>query len=495
MVRTDPRLLDRLIENLVSNAIKYTATGKVLLGCRRLGSNLSIQVWDTGIGIPEDKLASIFEEYYQIDNAAMERRRGLGLGLALVQRIAHLLGHALEVRSTYGKGSVFAVTVPLAHTARDARGRPPLMPLAPRTPNPAAAVLLVEDDVAVRESLQIFLGLEGCAVTTAGTAEEALALVADGTVRPVIVIVDRNLPGAMNGPSLVKELARILPEAVPAIVLTGDQSAEAAREIAELGAEHVLKPVAPEKLAVLMQRLLKGRQGGAALPGTAPVPAAATVQQAQSGATIHVVDDDPSVRKAMQALLQRLGYAVETWATAEALLAGHQPRDLECLLVDVSMPGMNGLQLQEALHERRIAAPVIVMTGRQEVPVAVQAMRAGAVDFLEKPVAGERLLEALERALELGARASDAASARAAVESRRARLTPRERQVCDLIVEGLSTKEVAARLGISPRTVENQRARVMEKMGAGSLAALVRTALSADPAGLDLAIPSKGAVP
>ena len=116
-VSSDPRLLEQMIRNLLSNAVKYTESGKVLLGCRRRGDRLRIEVWDTGPGVPKEQLQAIFEEFHQLDNAARERNRGLGLGLAIVQRLAHLLGHAVDVRSRVGKGSAFSVEVPLSHEA------------------------------------------------------------------------------------------------------------------------------------------------------------------------------------------------------------------------------------------------------------------------------------------------------------------------------------------------------------------------------------------
>ena len=112
-IRSDPRLLEQMIRNLLSNALKYTRRGKVLLGCRRRDGMLSIEVWDTGIGIPDAELQAIFEEYHQLDNAARERSRGLGLGLSIVQRLGNLLGHRVRVRSQPGKGSVFAIEVML----------------------------------------------------------------------------------------------------------------------------------------------------------------------------------------------------------------------------------------------------------------------------------------------------------------------------------------------------------------------------------------------
>ena len=118
-VRSDPRLLAQMIRNLVSNAVKYTETGKVLLGCRRRTNTLRIEVWDTGSGIPAEQLSAIFEEFHQLDNPARERSKGLGLGLAIVQRLAELLGHTIDVRSRPGKGSVFSVEVPLGNGRAD----------------------------------------------------------------------------------------------------------------------------------------------------------------------------------------------------------------------------------------------------------------------------------------------------------------------------------------------------------------------------------------
>jgi two-component system, chemotaxis family, CheB/CheR fusion protein len=154
-VRSDPRLLEQMIRNLLSNAVKYTNEGKILLGCRRRGDMLRIEVWDTGIGIPEEQLQAIFEEFHQLDNSARERGKGLGLGLAIVERLADLLGHAVDVRSRPGKGSVFAVEVPLGRDASPWQPRPD-----PRerkeVAQQAGAILIVEDDPSVREMLARF---------------------------------------------------------------------------------------------------------------------------------------------------------------------------------------------------------------------------------------------------------------------------------------------------------------------------------------------------
>ena len=195
--------------------------------------------------------------------------------------------------------------------------------------------------------------------------------------------------------------------------------------------------------------------------------------------TVFVVDDDAPVRDSLAFLLEAAGFPVRTFASAEAFLDALRPDWQGCLLTDVRMPGLSGVELQETLSRRGVELPVIVMTGHGDVPLAVRAMKAGAVDFLEKPFDDAQLIERLEQC-----RAEDAARrARRAARARRRealeRLTPRERQVLACLVAGKPNKIIAAELGISPRTVEVHRARVLEKLGARSLPELVRIALEA----------------
>ena len=166
---SDQALLEQMIRNLISNAFKYTRQGKVLLGCRRFAGAVRIEVWDTGIGIPERDLKAIFEEYHQVDNAARERSRGLGLGLPIVQRLGDLLGHRIRVRSTLGKGSVFAIEIarPPDQKAEASITVPAelLAAAAPHHPAPGS-ILLIEDDPDIAELLELFLKGEGHRVTT-----------------------------------------------------------------------------------------------------------------------------------------------------------------------------------------------------------------------------------------------------------------------------------------------------------------------------------------
>ena len=195
---------------------------------------------------------------------------------------------------------------------------------------------------------------------------------------------------------------------------------------------------------------------------------------------VHVVDDDASVRDSLMVLLESAGYAVRAYDSAVAFLQAASDRTAGCVLTDVQMPELNGLELQRRMSEQGIRLPVIVMTGHGDVPIAVEAMKAGAADFLEKPFDDEQLLTAVSGAVAINRRVRDEAAAVADTMRRLATLTPREREVLDHLVAGQPNKTIAYDLGSSPRTVEVHRARVMEKMGARSLPELVRMTIAAE---------------
>jgi two-component system response regulator FixJ len=194
--------------------------------------------------------------------------------------------------------------------------------------------------------------------------------------------------------------------------------------------------------------------------------------------TVYVVDDDPDVRDSLRLLLEASDFTVDVFDSALTFL--EQPHASHaCVVTDVRMPGMDGLALQEELARRSEALPVIVMTGHADVPLAVKAMRAGAIDFLEKPFAQDALVASIKRALELQSQSLNRNAVAEAAAEVLAQLTERERQVFELLVAGKPNKVIAFELDISPRTVEIHRARVMEKCGGRSLADLVRLALTA----------------
>lgn len=201
--------------------------------------------------------------------------------------------------------------------------------------------------------------------------------------------------------------------------------------------------------------------------------------------TVYLVDDDEALRRATSRLMTAAGFAVVAFASAEEYLAALDPAAPGCLLLDLSMPGLDGLELQRVLAERGAAPPIIFLSGHADVSASVRAMKGGAVDFLEKPVDDEVLIAALDRALDRDATLRRERTSRTQLERRYANLTPREREVLALIVAGKLNKQAASALGIAERTIKLHRSRVLEKMGAPSLADLVRMAeqLGVGPSG------------
>jgi RNA polymerase sigma factor (sigma-70 family) len=195
--------------------------------------------------------------------------------------------------------------------------------------------------------------------------------------------------------------------------------------------------------------------------------------------TVFVVDDDQAMRSSLQWLIESMGMHVETYESAQAFLDAYYPGRAGCLLLDVRMPGMSGLELQAYLarHEHRI--PVIIITGHGDVSMAVKAMKNGAADFIEKPFDDEALIVSIRNALQHDVKQRALRAQRADIAARMSELTPREHEVMAMVTDGKSNKEIATALGVSAKTVEVHRARVMDKMRADSLAELVRMVMIA----------------
>ncbi len=195
-------------------------------------------------------------------------------------------------------------------------------------------------------------------------------------------------------------------------------------------------------------------------------------------ATIFVVDDDREVREALQLLFESVGLGVELFESGQAYIDRADLSRPGCLVVDIRMPGMSGLELQARLAAERIHPPIIIITGHGDVPMAVRAVQAGAADFIEKPFNDQALLDSVHRAIEWDAEQRGEASRLADIQARLERLTPREREVLELVIAGKRNKVIAADLGVSQSTVEAHRAKVMEKMEAKTLSDLMRMMLA-----------------
>ena len=249
VVYSDKRMLEEMLRNLLSNSVRYTDQGRLLLGCRRAGDKICIEVWDSGIGIAGDQLPHIFDEYYQGVEAA--QRGGFGLGLAIVRRLGDVLNHGIDVRSAPGKGTCVSIEVPLGQTPVHGETAPDQH--SPRN-SFVGTVLVIEDEVSVRSAMARLLKLKGIATSMVATGDDAVALVMEG-FRPDLVLSDYNLRGSMNGVESVKALRSALASDVPAIVMTGDVQSKTVDAIASHDVSVLIKPFLAEELLQLMARL------------------------------------------------------------------------------------------------------------------------------------------------------------------------------------------------------------------------------------------------
>jgi two-component system CheB/CheR fusion protein len=381
------------------------------------------------------------------------------------------------VRSLQGKGSVFSIEVPLTPGGQPAAPHP-----QPRAAEEASAqtaprggvILIIEDDPEVREHLELFLNEEGYRTSMAVDGHAALALLARGTPSPDLVLADYNLPNGMNGVQISQKLRQEVGRQIPFIILTGDISTETLRDIALHDCVHLHKPVKLHDLTRAIEKLLAKPPEPLVLPAQAHEGPSAS-----GGATIIAVDDDDLVLETIRAVLEDDGRVVETYASCEAFLKAFDPGKSACLLIDAYLPGMSGLELLEKLHEDGHRLPAIMITGNADVHMAVRAMKAGALDFIEKPIGREELILGIDRALELSKDSGKLTKLREEAAVHLAALTPRQRDVMERVLAGQPSKNIAADLNISQRTVENHRAAIMKRTGSKSLPALARLALLA----------------
>jgi PAS domain S-box-containing protein len=249
LVDSDPGLLDRLLRNLLTNAVRHTEAGKILVGCRRAGASVRVEIWDTGVGIPEDQLDMIFEEFHQVGNPARDRREGLGLGLAIVHRLSNLLHHPVAVRSKEGQGSCFAVSLPLAGEHAPAEMT---LPADEQSDVAGAIVVGIDDEADIREALELLLTGWGYDAVVAGSAVEAIAKLEQEHKSPELVVADYRLKLGHTGADAILAIRHVWGGEVPGFLLTGDTGPDRLREAAASGFEVMHKPIQPEKLRIMV---------------------------------------------------------------------------------------------------------------------------------------------------------------------------------------------------------------------------------------------------
>jgi len=253
VVETDPVLLERILRNLISNAVRHTDRGRVLVGARRRGGRLVVEVWDTGPGIAADQQDRVFEEYYQLGNPERDRRKGLGLGLAITRRLSALLDCPVTLSSEPGRGSVFRVSIPLAHGATAAPA-----PIEPAAPARSGLVFVIDDERLVQESMADLLPAWGYDVLAAGSGEALLAR-ADPDRPPDLLICDWRLSGGETAPAAIARVRAAYGSRLPVLLITGDTAPDRLRAAHATGLVLLHKPVAPGKLRAALGNLIARR--------------------------------------------------------------------------------------------------------------------------------------------------------------------------------------------------------------------------------------------
>jgi two-component system, sensor histidine kinase len=252
VVRSDPVLMERILRNLIANAVRYTAHGRVVVGCRRRSGSIRVEVWDTGPGIPYAQQDKVFQEYFQLENPERDRAKGLGLGLAIVRRLTDLLESELLLRSRPGRGSCFSVVMPLSRGApEESEATPKRFAGTIKLP----LVLVIDDEAAILDGMRTLLTSWGHGVVTAESGEEMLGRLAQNPLRPDLIICDYRLRGGENGIEIIDRLRSEYNEPIPAMLITGDTAENRLVEAQASGLLLLHKPVSNSKLRAAIANL------------------------------------------------------------------------------------------------------------------------------------------------------------------------------------------------------------------------------------------------
>jgi len=256
-IHSDAHMLGRILRNFISNALRYTAKGRVLVGCRRKGQHLSIQVWDTGRGIPESRLQDIFKEFKQLDHHQRSVNQGVGLGLAIVDRLAGMLNHSIVVRSWPESGSMFSVEVPLVDTPTPVF--PKVTAVRPLNNLEGACILVLDNNDDILVSMEVLLRQWGCTVYLARGQQEAVELCKAESLRPDVILADYHLDSNQTGTDAVLAMRACAQQNIPAVIITADHSDESSQLFKNLKMPMLNKPLKPAKLRALLSHMLINR--------------------------------------------------------------------------------------------------------------------------------------------------------------------------------------------------------------------------------------------
>jgi FixJ family two-component response regulator/chemotaxis methyl-accepting protein methylase len=472
-IRSDPHLLMLLIRRLLMSTVKHTVGGRILLGCRRRRSSLRIDIISTGMRISEAELSEAFRDETTKDSSRA-KSSSVERDFSIVQPLSRLLRHSVLVRSQRAGNASLSVEVPLSavQLSGDRDSRDFDAQEVARGNTRGRRILLVESDPEARRLLELVLGEEGYETKAVGDGIAALDAVARSSIWPDLILTSYRLPKGVNGLQLSTKLRDESGRRIPVILLSGGKQMEVLQMIAFPNSVHLRKPVATRELIRSVRHLL-----------SQPVELGTQSEQDRPSGDqqrpIYVVDGNGDVRDAIRRVLEDDGRAVEAFASCEDFLASFKPGHGACLLVDARFPGMSGLELLQHLRAAGHHIPAIMMANYSDMATAVQAMKTGAADFVEKPIGRAELLASVDRVFDRLRDPAENASWGQTESEDISGLTPRQVEVMRMVLSGKPSKNIAADLRISRRTVEKHRAEIMRRTGARSLPELARIAFAA----------------
>ncbi|WLD64432.1 response regulator [Pseudomonas sp. OVF7] len=475
-VRSLPEGLRQVLSSLMYNLMHANRNSRLTLGARRHLQWLSLELWCSGC---ESREAALRIVSMPVHAPFLPDAYGRAGALSTYE-LSAMLGAQLQVRYSPGKATLISISVPSARSSVR-----PKTAIKPPITASHRLLLVVEPQALLREMLCCGLGSLGYQTAAVSDGAAALAWLARSGLQPDLVLTEHALAPAMDGVQLVQRLRDQFNRTTPAIVLTADTQRQVAHAVLAADCMLLRKPVSLNTLRATLGTALSAAATGHA-PGALP---------ASSGAVIYVVDEDEALRNNLRRVLEAQGYPVRDAAGAEQFFERYPGDQRGCLVIEARPSGISGLEVVGRLRARGDELPIIMISGNSRVADVVDAMKAGVCDFIEKPFRYQQLLTSLTNALANQADTQGFKALRQAAIDHISHLTPRQRQIMEMVLDGHPSKNIAFELGISQRTVEKHRASIMSRTEAKSIPELARIALAAGEKALSAAGHGKGLTP
>ncbi|MFS2160445.1 response regulator [Pseudomonas sp. Pseusp122] len=456
--------LRQVLSSLMYNLMATTRNTRLTLGCRRHPEWLSIELWFSGC---ESREAALRIVSMPVHAPFLPDARS-NTGTLSTYEFSAMLGAQLQVRHSPGKATLIAISVPLAPSiAQPSMRKKTAINALDKARN--CLLLVVEPEALLRDMLCCGLGSLGYQTAAVSDGAAAMEWIARSGIQPDLVLTEQALEPSTDGVQLVQQLRARFNRFTPAIVLTADTQQQVSQAVLTADCMLLRKPVSLDMLRATLGTAL-------CTATTADMPAPLP---ASSGPVVFVVDEDGVLRNNLRVVLEAQGYVVRDFGSAEQFLEHYSGNQRGCLVIDSQPSGINGLEVVGQLRTQGDELPIIMISCNGRVAHVVDAMRAGVCDFIEKPFRYQQLLSSLTKALASQADTEGSKALRKAAIDHINHLTARQRQIMEMVLDGHPSKNIAADLGISQRTVEKHRASIMSRTEAKSIPELARIALAA----------------